>query len=400
MNYRRLPLRVILGLAPLLLCVAARASFVPEPVFPVLDPAGSRPAEAVDRQVRIDPWAGIGIESFFNARPQDRAGQAQQLMGVRARSGVPLPDGAAVLEYALAVPDSANATAASGPEHRMFRLRLDSHVRELDYSMRLFDVGEAFASSAPARERLSATGLPAQGQGAEFWAAWSPLEIDLQPRLRRVVRGEGDAQRLEEARSLQVHRALGDALDLSWRIESVTSLLESRGGGDDTRATTSAAVELAGAGWQLFWRDGDSDRRMDGAPLLEWSDQREIGARLELFDGITLAPRYRQQRWQRREASGERLSTGVLGVSSSLSFIPDFDLELEYREREEPGADAIGLGAVLKVHAPLAFIAELPHAFVMDASLSYRDSDALGRPLWDDGVAFQLSFEYRRAALR
>jgi hypothetical protein len=46
---------------------------------------------------------------------------------------------------------------------------------------------------------------------------------------------------------------------------------------------------------------------------------------------------------------------------------------------------------------PLALAERLPQGVMLDASVSWRESDATGRPLWQDGFGGQIALEYRRS---
>jgi hypothetical protein len=391
-RYRLLPL--LLSLPGL----SALGHGFPEPA-PGVDGASA----PVDRTVRVRTDDGLDLSSFLNARPAagDGAVHGEALLGLAARSALPELPGGATLEYSVAVPAGGDGEAMAEADRRLLRLRLDSRFRDLDYAVRLFSVGDGYARSGPAREHLDAVGLPGAGRGAELSAAWDALAVELRPVVRRLVREEGSARRLEDARSLRVRRALGQELDLAAGIETTRARLlgEGEGGVLDDREASRTHLELAGTGWRLFWNDATSDRREAGGRTAESSESTEVGIRLDVPGGLTLAPRYRQD--SRSSGAGDaRLATGLLGVSASLPFVPDLDLEFEYRERDEAGADASGIGAVLKVRRPFGLAERLPQGFLMDASVSWRDSETLGRPLWDDGLAFRLSLEYRRAALR
>jgi hypothetical protein len=393
-SYRLLPLLLSLpGLS------AAGHGF-PEPV-PGFDATAVE--GPVDRSVRVRTEDGLDLSSFLASRPAagDADARGEALLGLEARSGLPELPGGATLEYSVAVPEGGDGEAMAEADRRLLRLRLDSQFRDVDCAVRLFSVGDGYARSAPARDHLRAVGLPGAGRGAELSAAWDALDVELRPVVRRLVREEGAARRLEDARSLRVRRALGDELDVAARIETTRARLlgEGDGGVLDDREANRARVELAGTGWRLFWDDATSDRRRTGGGAAESSETTEVGIRLDVPGGLTLAPRYREN--SRSSGAGDaRLATGLLGVSASLPFAPDLDLEFEYREREEAGADASGIGAELKLRRAFGLAERLPQGFLMDASVSWRESETLGRPLWDDGLAFRLSLEYRRAALR
>ena len=150
---------------------------------------------------------------------------------------------------------------------------------------------------------------------------------------------------------------------------------------------------------RLAWSGANSDRRDAAGGLPEASRSTEVGLRVDGPGSLRIAPRYREDR---RRSGGEevQLVTGRLGLSAALPLVQHLQLELEYRQRQEAGADASGVGAVLKMRQPWLLAEHLPQGFLMDASVSWRQSETVGVPLWDDGLAFSLSLEYRRSVLQ
>jgi hypothetical protein len=337
-------------------------------------------------------------KNWWRRRDDDARGQA--LLGVRAHSQLPEFAGDAVLEYSVAVPDGGDAVAAADAENRLVRLQVGSRWNDLDYSLNLFSVGDDYARAAATRDHLRSLGLTGAGSGAELSAAWAVQAVELRPRVRRVVRDDGAAQRVEEAGSLQVSRALWDALDVAATFETLRDAPRdgATGGSLEALEANRAHLRVAGSGWQLSWRGASSDRTASGAALVEAIESTEVGLRLDGPGSLRFVPRYRAD--TRRAGAVERqILSGSLGVSASLPLLQSLQLELEYQQRQEPGAEASGIGAVVKVRQPLSLSERLPQGFLMDASLSWRQSEALGLPLWDDGLAFSLSLEYRRNGL-
>ncbi|MDZ7826117.1 MAG: hypothetical protein U5R48_09045 [Gammaproteobacteria bacterium] len=133
----------------------------------------------------------------------------------------------------------------------------------------------------------------------------------------------------------------------------------------------------------------DRDYRPSGTASGESADSTELGLRVDVPGALSLAPRYRLDRSGSRHRRSE-LTTGRLAISASLPVVRALDVELEYRDRRELGADASGFAAVLKMRRPLALAERLPQGVMLDASVSWRESDATGRALWQDGFGGQI----------
>lgn len=354
------------------------------------------------RSIDVRTAGGVDLSSFLDARPAaGDDGDSQALLGLRAGTALPEVHGRALIEYSVAVPDAERADDLAGPDQRLLRLRLDSHWRQLDYALRLFHVGEDYGRSAPARDHLNALGLPGAGRGAELSAAWTLLETKLQPRVRRVEQDEAAGRRLVDTHSLLLRRKLRGELDLVARHESTRRRLLGRDSDRllDAQAGVRTRFDLRGASWNLFWTEHDHVHRIPGHALPNSRESTEVGLRLDAPRGVAVEPYYRLDR-RRAEDRYTETASGRLGLTASLPVLRRVKMELEYRDRQELDAAARGVAAVLKMRRPLRLAEQLPQGVMLDAALSWRDSDAVGRPLWADGLGVQLSLEYRRAALR
>lgn len=377
------------------LCLAASS-------LPAQGALGPTSDSAFARSVELRKKDSLDLSSFLTRRPAAEAGApGEALLGVRARSDLAEAPGNALFEYSVAVADGGEGDEISEAERRLLSLRIDSQWRSVDYALRLFSVGDGYGRSAPAREHLGALGLPGAGRGAELSAGWELLDVQLRPRVRRVTRDEGSARRIEDAHSLHLSRALLDDLDLAAHFETRSGRLLGQGAETvlDTRVADRAHVALSGSGWRLFWTELDRDHRPSGAASGESADSTELGLRIDVPGALSLAPRYRLDRSSTGTADTE-LTTGRLAISASLPVVRALDVELEYRDRRELGADASGFAAVLKMRRPLALAERLPQGVMLDASVSWRESDATGRALWQDGFGGQIALEYRRSIPR
>lgn len=372
--------------------------------LPTAADLGPAAAAAFARSIDLRKEHGLDVASFLTRRPSDEDGApGEALFGLRAGSELSAATGNALLEYSVAVADGGEGDAVGEADRSLLRLRIDSQWRSMDYAVRLFAVGDGYGSNTPAREHLEALGLPGAGSGAELSVDWQLLDMQVQPRVRRVARDEGSARHIEDVHSLHLSRSLLDDLDLVADFETRRGR---RLGSDadsvlDTRAADRAHVALNGAHWRLFWTGIDSDSRRAEAAQDASTYSSEVGLRVDVPGAfnLALAPRYRLDR-RTAGADTSELITGHLGLSASLPMLRDLAMKLEYRDRRELGADATGVAAVLKMKRPLTFADRLPQGVVLDASLSWRESDAVGRPLWQDGFGAQVSLEYQRAALR
>ncbi|MFU8815222.1 MAG: hypothetical protein ACNA7W_07745 [Pseudomonadales bacterium] len=340
---------------------------------------------------------GLEVRSFFQQRggyaDEGERASGNRLLGIQAASPLPVSEASAEFEYAVSMPMVHVLEGFTDESNQLLRLRLENRWRELNYGVRFFSIGEAFAQNPVASARLRSAGLPGPGDGAEIWSSWRFRQLQLDSTARRLERSLGDRQQVEEYASVTLARNLGEHARLLYLLESSTSTssLDPAARPTDLRQRSASTVKLNGAQWSVFWRAQGVDQAEVGR--LDTASTWELGARLNMSDRIAISPRVKQQTDESSTAQERTLTTTALRIETSWLGLPELDVNLQHRAQSGSGPTLEGLAADVALRTPLGPNAYVPPGVTMSAALSFRDSN--GSDWWEDGVGFRMTLQWQ-----
>lgn len=356
--------------------------------------------KAIDRSVKLTPMAGVDLQSFYRTRSQSSAAGPEdsehQLWGVKAASAVPVFDATAQFEYSVWMPEGSNQKGFENDSNRLVRLRLEDSVRRVDYGVRLFSVGDAFAGNPVARERLRATGLPGAGTGNEVWARSRLPWLSLEPSVRRGERRDGDVRIIDETYRVSLEQDLWWDTRFASAVESFAALTEGENGAGFLKARdgSSAKVELNGGFWSASVKGSRSLTSFAESEAREESAW-ELGAVIDLSAALTLAPVLKEQARHVGETEALTLQTAGLDIRTDWAGLPQMRLHLEHKHGEGAEGDLAGFGAKLSLRTPIRLWERFAPKVTMDASVQYQTLEGSLAERQEDGLGFRVTLEYQ-----
>ena len=369
--------------------------------------------KTTNRVVEIALPGTLNLASFYRSKPRSQHSDTayDSAWGIKLNSFVPIDGLTTSLDYSLAATGTTNSTPTAkrrNPAEQGFLadrnhflvLKLATKWHDVQYGLRYFSIGEAFASDPLGRDLIAQSGIARGASGSDGTEVWATLKlpvIKLRPIAKRTVREVAGTQRTENQLGLTAERMLYGKTRIVYRYNSTSSVAER---GDESsahpnRQVAQISVRLKHPEWQIVWKSKQAEFSYDHSALREESLQ-EISGTFQLSDELTFSPSIsrRQTRAGAQGISEHARASIKLAYVSAVPRLPNLNLAIRYDETEGLQLSNKRLQANLGFRKTLDFHGVHRARTSVGASLTYRrnQDDLTGRV--DNDLGFRLTFEH------